>query len=133
MRKNDLNRVVFYSKEDMAGGMQIRKGEAILKAETKSEYSDINEILELYNIKKYIDNGLFLTDWTSDDISDFKLKVAEYNNVIGTFISKINESNVKDIYHEIIREYINSFWELVNNQKCIQKNFQTHILSDPLQ
>lgn len=65
MHKSDLNRVVFYSKADLAGGHQLRKGEPILRAEPKSEYGDINDILELYNIKKYIDNELFLDDCAS--------------------------------------------------------------------
>jgi hypothetical protein len=42
MSKIDLNRVVFYSKEDMAGGMQLRKGENILRSPLKDGYSDIN-------------------------------------------------------------------------------------------
>jgi len=49
MRKSDLNRVVFYLKEYLAGGHHLRKGESILRADTKSEYNDINEVLELYN------------------------------------------------------------------------------------
>ena len=29
---------------------------------------DINDVLELYNIKKYIDNNLYLKDWSQEDI-----------------------------------------------------------------
>ena len=55
MRKHkcDLNRVEFYSKEDMAGGHELSKAELILKSEIQSTYEDINDMLELYNIKKY--------------------------------------------------------------------------------
>ena len=49
----DLNRVVFYSKEDMAGNHQLAKGESILRSEEQTAYTDINDILEIYNIKKY--------------------------------------------------------------------------------
>ena len=60
MHETDLNKVVFHSKEDMAGGHNLQKGEHILRSDTKSNYTDINEILELYNLKKYFDNELYL-------------------------------------------------------------------------
>lgn len=74
MHKSDLNKVVFHSKEDMAGGYYLQKGEHILRTDTKSDYTDINEVLELYNLKKYIDNDLFLKSWSQEDIESFKLK-----------------------------------------------------------
>lgn len=81
MHESDLNKVVFHSKEDMAGGHYLQKGEHILRADIKSDYVDINEVLELYNLKKYIDNDLFLNSWTQEDIANFKLKATEYGKV----------------------------------------------------
>ncbi len=51
MHEHDFNRVEFYSKEDLAGGLQLSKGESILRNETKLIYEYINNALELYNIK----------------------------------------------------------------------------------
>ncbi len=68
MHKHDLNRVEFYSKEDMAGGYHLSKGEHVLRSETKSVYEDINDVLELYNIKQYLDNELYLKCWTKNDM-----------------------------------------------------------------
>ena len=135
MRKTDLNRVVFFSKEDMASGHQLQKGEQILRAEIKSEYNNINEVLELYNIKKYIDIELFLNDWTSKDILIFKEKTTEFGKIIGRFMSQINDLNVIDLYNETLRNYINSFWELVNDQSIYKRiskeNFQKILLNEP--
>jgi hypothetical protein len=75
MHQTDINKVVFYSKEDMAGGYNLQKGEHVLKSETKTNYTDINEVLELYNIKKYIDNDIYLKNWTHNDISNFKQRI----------------------------------------------------------
>lgn len=135
MHESDLNRVVFYSKEDMAGGHQLQKGESILRAEIKSEYNDINEILELYNIKKHIDIELFLNDWTSEDILVFKDKATEFGKIIGRFMSQMNDLNVVDLYNKTLRNYINSFWELVNNQNIFKRisreSFQKILLNEP--
>lgn len=138
MHDSDLNKVIFHSKEDMTGGHYLQKGEHILRAETKSEYTDINEVLELYNLKKYIDNDLFLNSWTQEDILNFKLKATEYGKVIGKFMATIDDNNVVNSYGNILWNYVHSFWELVNNQSVFKRiskvNFakilssETHII-----
>jgi hypothetical protein len=133
MHENDIDRVVFYSKEDMARGHILKKGEHILRMDTKAEYSDINDILELYNIKKYIDNDLYLKDWTKDEIEDFNRKAKEYGKVIGRFMSAIDDSNASKYYQKTLRGYIHSFWELVNDQnvfKRISKDSFSDILTN---
>ena len=42
----NANKIVFYSKGDMAGPDQLEKGESILRNPTKSNYTNINDILE---------------------------------------------------------------------------------------
>jgi len=133
MHETDLNKVVFHSKEDMAGSYNLQKGEHILRADTKANYTDINEVLELYNIKKYIDNDLYLRNWTQDDITNFKQKATEYGKAVGCFFATINDSNVVSEYEKTSRNYVHSFWELVNNQslfKRISKTNFSNILSN---
>jgi len=133
MHETDLNRVVFHSKEDMAGGHYLQKGEHILRADIKSDYSDINDIFELYNIKKYIDNELYLKNWTQDEIESFKQKAKEYGKVVGRFISTIDDKNAAKYYHDTLQGYIHSFWELINNQngfKRLSKNTFSDILTN---
>ncbi len=133
MHNHDLNRVEFFSKEDMAGGHQLSKGEHILRKETPSDYSDINDILELYNIKKYIDNDLYLRGWSQEDIEDFKQKVTEYGKSIGHFFAKIDDNNIVDLYEKTLQGYVGPFWEIVNNQnvfKRISKSIFSSILSN---
>jgi hypothetical protein len=135
MHDSDLNKVVFHSKEDMAGGHYLQKGEHILRADTKSDYTDINEVLELYNLKKYIDNDLFLNNWTREDIESFKLKATEYGKVIGKFMATIDDNNVENLYGKTLRNYVHSFWELVNNQSVFKRiskaNFANILASEP--
>lgn len=121
MKKDDFNKVVFYSKEDLAGGHQLQKGEHILRADLKSNYTDINDIFELYNIKKYIDNELYLKSWTDDDITSFKQKAAEFGKVIGQFMATINDSNIVYLYESTLQNYVHSFWELVSNQSVFKR------------
>lgn len=135
MHKTDLNRVEFYSKEDMAGSSQLKKGEHILRANIKSNYTDINDIFELYNIKKYIDNKLYLRDWTQKDIVDFRQKVSEYGKVVGQFMSTIEDNNFIEFYENTLSGYVDVFWELINDQSVFKRisklNFSTILSKDP--
>lgn len=50
-----MKRVKFHSINDMANGYFLRKAESVMKEyEDGKEILDINDILELYNIKKII-------------------------------------------------------------------------------
>lgn len=112
----DRNRVVFYTKENLASGYELQKGEPILRAEIKQNYTDINDILELYNLKKYIDSKTYLSNWTQADIRNFKQKVDSYSKTITQFMSAITQDNFKAIYQDVIYDYVSSFWELINNR-----------------
>lgn len=135
MHKHDLDRVQFYSKEDMAGGHHLSKGEDILRNDTKSNYTDINDVLELYHLKKYIDNELYLNSWTQEDIGNFKQKVKEYGRIVGQFFSTLNDNNVVELYEQILYEYIRSFWEIVSNQNVFKRisgpNFSNILENEP--
>ena len=76
----------------MAGPHHLSKGEHILRSETKSSYIDINDVLELYNLKKHFDNELYLKSWTQDDIDNFKQKASEYGKIVGQFFSTITDA-----------------------------------------
>jgi len=121
MHKYDLNRVEFYSVDNMANGQYLSKAEPILRGENNLTYENINDVLELYNIKQYIDSELYLKSWTQDDIADFKQKVTKYGKIVGQFMSRINDNTIINYYEELLRGYINSFWEIVNNQKVFKQ------------
>lgn len=133
MRNYDSDRVLFFSKEDGAGPSNLQKAEQILRNEVAFTYDDINDILELYNIKKYIDNNLTFTSWTSADIESFKNKIIEYGRIVGQFMSTLNDENFVRHFDKLLTGYLPSFWEIFNNQKIFKKispSCITCILSD---
>ena len=112
----DKERVIFFSKQDLARGFELQKGEHILRAETNSNYSDINDVLELYNLKQYIDNDIYLKSWTQEDIAIFKQKAIGYGTIVSKFMSSISDENIESLYNQLIIDYKSSFWEVVSNQ-----------------
>lgn len=135
MRNYDHDRVEFYSKEDMSAGHNLSKGEHILKGEISKNYTDINDIIELYNIKKYFDCEFRLNKWTDEEFISYKDKVSTFSDIIGKFISKIDDENITDFYNAILGGYVSPFWELVNNQHVYKRissdNFAFLLSIDP--
>ncbi len=121
MYRYDLNRVRFYSLEDMAGAHELSKGEKILRTKLKPNYTDVNDVLELYSIKKYIDNKLYLISWTPKEIEDFKQQTIQYGKIVGNFFLTINNENVFEIFEQILHDYIKSFWEIVCNHSLLRQ------------
>ncbi len=110
----DRNRVVFYSKESLARGYELQKGESILRAETKQKYTDINDILELYNLKKYIEQEVYLSTWTQADIDDFKRKAAAYDKIVKGFMVAHTKTDFKTVCRTVQLCYVGSFLELID-------------------
>ncbi len=133
---NNAGRVLFFSKGDYAQSFELQKGEHILRDNNKKNYTDINDIIELYHIKKYIDEGVCLKNWTAKDTANFKQKADEFGNIVSRFMSSISSQNVESLYNNLIREYKNSFWEIVNNYSLFNnissEKFKTILENDHL-
>lgn len=121
MQENDFNRVVYYSKRDITTGYNLKTAELILRSDNKDVYSDVNEVLELYNIKKYIDNKLYLKSWTTDDILYFQQKVKEYGQIIGQYMALINDDVFLRYYETVIDDFSHSFWQLINDLNIFKR------------
>ena len=78
-----MNKVKFYSTNDMACGYYLKNSEkVIIEFEVGKGVQDINDIIELYNIKKYFDNRIYLAEWTPDDIKRYENTIKSYFVII---------------------------------------------------
>ncbi|MGE6433167.1 hypothetical protein [Shewanella baltica] len=115
MNKSDRDRVVFHSIHDMSSGHYLSKAERLLNSEIANDINDINDILELYNISLFFENGIYLKSWSDTDIVAYKEKVNTFKNLIGKFITNIDDSNFLSYFENIDYGYYDSFWLLINN------------------
>lgn len=121
MNKLERERVVYYSKSDMMGGYFLSKSENILNDKCEVVINNINDAMELYHIKLYIDNEVYLKKWTNVDVDTFKGVVKKFGTLIGEFISRINNDDFIAIHEELISDYEDSFWLSINNLKTFKK------------
>ena len=121
MREKD-NRVVFYSKNDMAVWFELNKIEKLLTDINLSNEFDINDFLEFYSIKTYFDNELFLEKWGNDSKEEYiELSNKLYKQTATYFNCEIDNSNIKEIINSIQFDYIDFFFELFNKFKLYEK------------
>jgi len=117
-----MERVKFFSVYDLSCGYNLKNSEVILNEyHSGKELKEINDIIELYCIKKFFDNGAYLSSWTPDDITHYEgiinLNFAE----VARFFKSIGEENIFGRYNDVDRMYKDEFWELFAKFKVYEK------------
>ena len=133
MKSRRLNRVTFFSKVDLSSGENLSKAEPILRRFNPNSRYEINDIIELYHIKLFIDNELFLVSWTKDDIKQFRETVSSAWNTIAHFWKGINDDNFQNYFDSLEFDYRPGFWTLIerlNVFKRISKEVFKEILDN---
>lgn len=115
-----INRVVFYSKHDMSSSRNLINAEKIILNFDPDNEHDINDIIELYNIKLYFDNGIYLEKWTEDQKDDYSQKVNGFFALVSKYFSTIDNSNILNLFDEIDYQYFEAFWSLINRFKTYE-------------
>ncbi|WP_230876395.1 hypothetical protein [Paenibacillus validus] len=103
----------------ITNGRNLTKCEKLIKEhEAGKEAQDINDFIELYNVKKYFDNKIFLVDWTADDISRYQNVVNTFLGIVARFFKSITNDNIIALYFDVDDFYYKSdFWELIDKFK----------------
>ena len=114
--------VKFFSKNDWQCGNNLVLAENVLNSfDSSKEYNDINEILEFYNIQKYLDNKCYLTKCNEETINQYLDISKRYSGIIGKYFSTVNEGNILELYKEIKGIYYDVFWELFDKYKMYER------------
>lgn len=79
--------------------------------------SNINDVIELYHIKKLLDNNCRLTAWDDDYLNQLKVQVKDYNGIIAKFFKAISVEQIEAIYESIEWGYRQTFWDIIDQFK----------------
>jgi hypothetical protein len=115
------DRVTFFSKEDMSIGINLSLAEPILRNFDVNNNFDLNDIIELYHIKQYIDNDLFLSKWSEDEINQFKEKNKNIWKIVSSFLIDIKNDNFLALFDTIYTGYQPAFWSLTEKLEIFKK------------
>ena len=109
-------RVIFYSKEDLAAGYHLSLAERVLDAfDENAVYEDVNDVLELASIRLYIKNEKFSRSWDDERINRYKNAVDKFPSIISRFIAPWLSQKFVDEYDSIDYEYRSIFWQSVSD------------------
>ena len=93
-----MNRVKFYSVTDWGSGNQLKKAEKVINDFDKNKEYEIEDILEFYNITKYIDSKMYLEQWNKEYIEEINKIVKEMREKIFKYIDdNVNEEKFEEI------------------------------------
>ena len=117
-----MERVQYYEINDLAIGYDVENMEVVMQNfDHNKKYEDINDIIELNNIRKYIEKGIYPRNWSSKDISNSKNVSKMYKMIIGKFLNCISEENIEKILKSLERCYKSTFWELFSDFNIFNK------------
>lgn len=129
-----MERIKFYSKEDNASGYNLKKAEIIIdNFDINKTYTDINEIIELYNICLYIENEMFLNSWDDNYKKKVKCTIKQMKSIVYKwFNSNINNKTIILEYQKIDSNYKTDFFKILNdclNNINIDRNIFQNLLN----
>lgn len=133
-----MERIKFYSINDMVSGENLIRIKGIVdNFDENKKYYNINDIIELYNITKYVDTECYKNyklNWSEDDISKIKDVIKKYKGIIARYIKSISNENITTKYMEIQDDYYDyreDFFELLEKYKAYE-NISECIFSELL-
>ena len=104
-------KVHFYSPGDMSSYYSLKKATPVIESFSEDKvYADINEVIELYHIRQFIDNGITLKDWSEDFIT----KTGCFYKKIANFFKSIDQNHLVTIYNSVEFDYKETFWKIID-------------------
>lgn len=105
------HRVHWFSRNDMSIGYHLPRIEQIIEEfNIANDITDINDILELFEITKFVDNGACPKSWGQDMLS----MVKQFKPIVAKYFKQITKSELSNIYRSIDFGYRDSFWEIID-------------------
>lgn len=101
--------VKYYSSNDMSIGYNFEQARKLLDAlDENKEYTDVNEIIELYNVNQIITSPGIKAEYSTPYLK----KATGLLKPIAKFFKAISDSSLLDYYHAVCITYLDDFWTL---------------------
>lgn len=109
-----FERAKFYSIDDLGNTMELTRAEEVLEAYIEDkELEDINDVIELYNVKLLLDNQLALKSWTEEQKTNYIKKTKTFGKVIVSFFrSHFTEESAVNMFKDLYNGYEQDFWNI---------------------
>lgn len=117
-----LSRVKYYGSDDLSAGWNLKKAEQILQSWDNDIYiSDVNRVIEFYNIQKYFSSSARLDNWDDDTYAGYKNQCKKISELLGRFFDAISDATIESTYRRVERNYLDDFWQLLCDFKVYER------------
>ena len=100
----------------------LEKAEPIINSfDPSKEYTDINEVIELYNVQELMNSGTVLKRWDDETVERLRKTCRQFSAIIGRFFSGITSSNFISSFRSLNHLYLEDFWSLVEKYKVYER------------
>lgn len=113
-----MDRVRYFTLNDMARGFRLEKVESMYPQLPESFVSNINDVIELHVIHRYIKEDVKLKIWTDERFQQIKEYTKSFESVIAKYFNSIIDTNIAKIIATVEWFYMEDFWYLFNHFKC---------------
>ena len=105
------HRVHWFSRNDMSIGYHMPRIERILQEfNPNNDIEDVNDIIEFFEITKFVDNGAYPKSWGQEKLS----VVNRFKAVVAKYFKGITKLDFPKIYHLVECGYRDSLWEIID-------------------
>lgn len=105
------HRVHWFSRNDMSIGYHMPRIERILQEfNPNNDIEDVNDIIEFFEITKFVDNGAYPKSWGQEKLS----VVNRFKAVVAKYFKGMTKLDFPKIYHLVECGYRDSLWEIID-------------------
>ena len=112
------DRVCYFSKNDLTLGHYLEMAEKRIQEVSEGDVpTDLEGIIELWHIKRMIDDGCRFLEWTDEKFNTLKQSTSGYSSIIAKFFSSLNPQMLKSEFKGLEWTYKKSFWIIIDAYK----------------
>ncbi len=106
-------RVYFYSKYDMSIPFELKKAVDVVEKYTGGwRPSDVNDVIELYNIWLFVENGVvYGAGWSEEKLA---LIQKVFKEEVIRFFAELEKGTWVSVFKQVDIEYTHNFWEILD-------------------
>ena len=104
-------RVHWFSLCDLSIGFHLPRIEEVLRDfYPEKEIQDVNDVLELYEITKFVEQKVYPTSWGPEELD----KVPHIKPIVAKYFMQITKLDLPNVYRAIDFSYRDTFWEIID-------------------
>ncbi len=114
MTDERINRITFHSVNDLTVNQNLKEAEKLLSSLDLSKNFNANDLIELYNIKLFFENNLYLPSWENETKINFNDLINKSWELNRSYFIKLDNDSILGTIDVLHTSYKSSFWKLLD-------------------